>query len=397
MKRSKKRLLVLVSVLILTAVVMVLVWWFFIREEKTELVRKPLNEVLAEAPDALKNKYDNLILPDSISLDSPTTLHSIDVNCISGIDEETAVKTVIKLSDMTNKYHITEDDVKVIKYPSGNVDATYIMETSDDPEEFACFFQGGDCVQLISPYYLQKVAGFTKREKYYEVGKDDLSKVVYTVDGKEYSAQQAVDFADTVIEKYKDFYKHDKLVPIFVIAGKNWENDDYSYMVQYAYYFDGIEMNAAGDTHSDKKFQPVYIEVAISSPDKLSSLLDLGTTYNMTFNDNEDSYVTLESALDNASYLLAEYFTHEITDIDIVYATVFETGDTMCEYHPMWRMTTAKDCSTENQMPARYCIYVDMITGEVMLFNDGTGEFISKENIADYIGKDTLGGDSANG
>ncbi len=378
MTRKKKRLLILVSILIAVAVVTVLVCWFFIRDKKPKLVWKPLDEVLEEAPKAPENKYDNLILPDSLSLDSPTTLHSIDVNYISGIDDETAVKTVIELSDRTNKYHITEDDVTVEKSPSGNVDAYYTIRSSDDPEEFACFFQGGDCVQLISPYYLQQVAGYTNREKYYEVGKDDLSSVVYTVDGQEYSAQQAVDFADTVIEKYKDFYKHDKLVPIFVIAGKNWENDDYSYIVQYAYYFDGIEMNTAGDIHAEIKIQPVYIEVTISSPDKLSSLLDLGTTYNMTFNDIEDSYVTLESALDCTSNLLAEYFTHEI---DIVYATVFEMGDTMSEYHPMWRLTTAGDHSSENKMPARYCIYIDMITGEIILFNDGTGEFISSEDL----------------
>ncbi len=381
MTRKKKRLLILVSILIAVAVVTVLVWWFFIRDKKPKLVWKPLDEVLEEAPKAPENKYDNLILPDSLSLDSPTTLHSIDVNYISGIDDETAVKTVIELSNRTNKYHITEDDVTFEKSQSGNVDAYYTIRSSDDPEEFACFFQGGDCVQLISPYHLQQVAGYTNREKYYEVGKDDLSSVVYTVDGQEYSAQQAVDFADTVIEKYKDFYKHDKLVPIFVIAGKNWENDDYSYIVQYAYYFDGIEMNTAGDIHAEIKIQPVYIEVTISSPDKLSSLLDLGTTYNMTFNDIEDSYVTLESALDCTSNLLAEYFTHEIADIDIVYATVFEMGDTMSEYHPMWWLTTAGDHSSENKMPARYCIYIDMITGEIILFNDGTGEFISSEDL----------------
>lgn len=382
-KKKTKKLFIVVGIAVIVLTVPALIYYFVNRDkgsDEPKLVWKPLSEVLEEAPDIIGKTYENLILPDSIELGDPEALYVIRDG--ESMDEDTTIKECLKLLNSFNYDKVTEQDITVDYFTDGGFQAQYISDP-EDPSAYSCYMMNDGGILLWQPYVIQKTTGFPDREAIYEVGKDDLSSVVYTVDGEEYSAQQALDFAGSIANgKLKDYISYDNLVPTYVIAAKNTENSDYTYYVGYSYYLDGVEVNNSQVARGLEgiSLMSSCMEIMISSPDTLTQVTGGSLFEHSVAEKLDDSYITLGSALDYTEDILAQYFIHEIQQIDIIYAgkTAYgkEDEEFFGEYRPMWRLTV-KDVSTAQLMPARYCIYIDMVTGEVILLNDITGEFVS--------------------
>ncbi len=405
-KTSKKarKFIIAAIVIVAAAVAAFVICYFIFRDREQKLVYKTLNEVLAEAPDVLDNEYDNIKLSDGISFDdAPKELYTFTSNIASPLEE--AKQYVADLSNRANPFQITTDDLEVSLYSDEQyLDSAY-LEVRDidskipcDPSEYTeeqYYVSGGnsEAFMIVCPY-LAAAYGYGINEKCYEIGKDDISDVSYNVYGEQYTAQQAIDYTDSVVEKFKDLLlpKLDgaQMKPRYIIAAKN-ENpgehqDEYSYIVQYACYYEDIEINMGGEQSFSAEQGFIYprqiVEIAVTKPGRFSVITKSIQTQDMKATKLEDKYVTLESALDRVSHILAPEFIHTITDIDIVYVPREEYFKNEAQnmepiepepevtFRPMWRLTTDLDHSNENFMPCGRYIYIDMVTGEFVIYDE---------------------------
>ena len=285
------------------------------------------------------------------------------------------------MSNLFNSYDITKEQIESELLLKGDYISTRYNADKDDENAYSCNYTSDTDFLLWNKYTVMNQTGFGSCKEYYKVGEDDLSSVVYKVDGQDYTAQQALDYADTVVKgDIKSFLGDMEIRPEYVVVSQNDFNSDYSYLVVYTYYYDGIEVNGAGSgAGAHIRMLMRRLTVMIASPDKLCQI-ETVAGYTTETKDIPDSFITLESALEHTEETLAEYFVHDIQEIDIVYAAVSKSGFQkefyFKEYRPMWRFTV-QDVSTDTNMPSRYCIYVDMIDGAIILYNGTTGEFIS--------------------
>ncbi len=340
---------------------------------------------MAEAQDVVGKTYENLILPDSIKLNDPGALYVIRDGEL--MDEDTTIKKCTQLLNAFNDYQVNEKDITVEQSSNGYLEAQYFSD-AEKAGTYSCYFSNNGSITLWQPYAMQK-AGFPRKEEIYEVEKDDLSSVVYTADGERYSAQQALDYAESIVNsKLKDYIARDSLVPKYVIAAENSENSDYTYYVGYSYCIDSVEINNSQVVRylDDISMMSSRMEIMISSPDTVTQVTGGALKYMTAEKIEEDNFITLDSALDHVDEILAEYFINDIQEIDIIYAGITAYGkeneEFYDEYRPMWRFTV-KDVSNSQCMPARYSIFVDMQTGAIILNNDARGEFISDTYIFD--------------
>lgn len=414
LSKNKKRILLLSAIFaaIVLVIVIVAVIYSHITNKEEKLEYLPLPELLSEAPDALNGKYDNLTLPSDISLGNIDELNTLSIKWRYVQTREETLNTIIELSSTVNKDPITESDLYRLQQldenvPSKGYAATYFPDEEDydgpdDQSPFFCQFVDGIQFELTNFYWFYNAAGYGERFEWYDLRKDDVSDVVYKVDGQDYSAQQAIEFAKTIAEKYKKYYEGFEVVPKYLIVNKNDYNDYYSYIVQFAYMYNGVEMSTDGynDAVREYVYQDVDLEIRVASPDKLMTIKSRLNNSGVTVNKLDGDFVSLKSALDHTSEVLAENFKQDITNIDIVYIGKQEMEqyvagqddfghdikfwidkDDTIDFIPMWRFIV-KDISTEGMlMPQFLCIFVDMQTGEMVMLNERSGYFFSENDM----------------
>lgn len=429
MSKSKRKRILLLSVVflvIVAAIVTSILIYAHVTAEKDIIARENISKILEDAPKALGEKYVNLTLPDSISLSNVDKLQKVSIKWLYLMTKEETIDTISDLSATVNKDPISESDLMIHEL-SDDGEMGYEMryypkeedyESPDDPNAYFCMVVDGYNFELTNFYWIQHICGFGTREKWYSADSSELADVVYKIDGQDYSAKQALDYANTVTEKYKDYYKEFDVVPKYVIASKNDFNDEYSYVVRYAFKYGGVEISDTGSyepmNDRDYVFQDADLTVRVASPDKLMTIFSRMEGFDVNAEDITEDFVTLSSALSHTSKTLAENFMQEISDIDIVYlgkqeladytqtvnvedengnviGTTEETvkidGDDTIDFIPMWRFKV-KEISGDMSMPAYICIYVDMQTGEMIMLNDRTGVYISEKDIEEAKTKD---------
>lgn len=381
------------------AVAAFVICFFIFRGREPKLVYKTLDEVIAQVPDVLDKEYDNIKLPDTLSIDNVPMEFYTFTSRIDTLIEGTE-KFVVDIANAANSFSITGNDL-IVEKNNDSMFYDYFMVMSKIPFEeseytdkmFYSRSGGGKSFMLVCPYLIEAY-GSGLREKYYNLGTDDISDVSYNVYGEQYTAQQAIDYTDSVVEKYKDYLLADNdkvtMKAKYLIIAKNdtmsEHQNEYSYIVRYAYYYDGVEIstNGANIYSEGDKFGllPHFTDIVISKPDCLALIDKYSTNYDMQCQKiEEDKFVTLESALDRASYILAPEFIQNITDVEIVYVAREDfkknpndehmwEPEPVITYRPMWRLKTDIDHNDQNFMPCGRCLNIDMVTGEFVLHDD---------------------------
>ncbi len=404
--KKTRKFIIAAIIIVAVAVVAFVICFFIFRNREPKLVYKTLDEVIAEAPDVLDNKYDNIKLPKNITLDNaPKELYTFTTTIVTPLD--TAKKFTVDMANKANQFQITEDDLDIIGGSAVKEFFNMVSQIPYDESEYTdemyyVRYDGGGAFMLICPYLIGNAYGYGLREKYYVLGQDDISDVSYSVFGEQYAAQNAVDYAATIFDKYKDMLMIDqenvKLKPKYLIAAKN-ENPgdyqgDYSYIVRYTYSYKGVDIHTGGSDifYEDPfRYPPAFMDIVVTAPDKFSLINNCGLLEGLKAEKIEGKYVTLESALDRASYKLAPKFVQNITDIDIVYVPkqtqqLDDEGnaiqvDSEITFRPMWRLTTDVDKSNEHFMPMGRYLFIDMVTGEFVLYDDNTVKALTEDAI----------------
>ena len=409
MATSKKaqKFIIAAVIIVVIAVAAVVICYFVFRNNEPKLVFKTLDKVLAEAPDVLDNEYDNIKLSDGISIDdAPKELYTFTTTINTPL--ETAKKFTVDMTNRANTlFQVTGDDLRIYEGDDvfefmGMSSLIPYEENEYTDEMYNVKYDGGGSFMLMCPYLIGNSYVYGLREKYYVLGQDDISDVSYSVFGEQYAAQDAVDYAASVFDKYKDLllidHENVECKPTYLIIAKNqapgeYEND-YSYIVRYTYSYKGVDIHTGGSNlfYDDPfRYPPTFLDIVVSAPDKFALIDNCGLLEGLKAEKIEGKYVTLESALDRASNILAPKFVQNITDIDIVYVPkqtqqLDDEGhaiqvDSEITFRPMWRLTTDIDKSNEHFMPQGRYLFIDMVTGEFVLYDDNTVKALTEDAI----------------
>ena len=437
---NKQRKIIIFSVvgvlIAAVAIAAVTICSYVFRDKEVEINNNTLTEVIETAPDALGKTYDNIILPESVSIEStPSAIYTFSVQNYMPLED--VKKLAVELSNKANTYTITEDDLHVDLYKD------FIDLTPPDDPNYNPNFRGSDYCEyqyvdnnvesmmennvdgqysvgvspdksfvIACPFLTQGALGYDTWEKTFEIGTDDISGVSYNVYGEQYSIQEAIDYADTLIEDYKEYLLDQeglelKLKQVVVVKNDKSQSgeDEYSYRLRYAYYYCGTEINMGGGVHlsiDDNLFCPRQgAEIIISRRDSFTSLIKELNTSQFKAEKANDDFITLGSALDRASKILAPKFIQDVKKIDIAYIPLqqivkHDDPDLFSSesapdlfFRPMWRLEENSEVNMEEYLleavpPKRY-LYIDMITGEIMLYDESkfqpalTEEMITNE------------------
>lgn len=138
-KAKRKLVAVIVIVFILVASV-VLIWVLTHRDskdKKAEYVKKPLSEAVAEAANVIGNTYDNIILPETFSIDCSDKLYNL--KCC----EEYDGFDVIKMRNDVTKA-LVDPVVDISKFKEVDLGSPYIWQGYYDDVDISRFFKAFD-------------------------------------------------------------------------------------------------------------------------------------------------------------------------------------------------------------------------------------------------------------
>lgn len=357
-------------------------------EEQSKLEYKTLAEVLAEAPNALGKTYDNMTLPESVSLPSPEKLHTMSVdNSAEHITEEQLKQKCIDTAKYMNGEQPDANKITIETYSAGRFDCQYFPEGSDN-ENYNYNIKlesSGGCL-IWEPDIISGEAGDVMLAadiaKAYTAEDNGLASVVGDLAGEDYTAKQALEFAqktiDNVLPLCADQYE---TKPVIVCILNDEYDEHQSFLVRFALCADGVEFDLTDTAHVGGANMTVnYADVVITHPDVVTQVYCYTYTRGIEKTELEDKFITLDSALRHASAEFAPYFTNAVTDINIVYAlpsfpeSSEENEETEpYEYRPMWRLSLDEP----NNLKIR-CIYIDMVTGD-LIYSPCNGTLVSNK------------------
>ena len=420
-KKQKKIVVFSVAGLVIAAVAAaaIAICSYIFRDKEVKTNNSTLANAIETAPDALGKTYDNIILPESVSIEStPSAIYTFSAQNYMPLED--AKKLAVELSNKANTFTITEDDLNVslysdligdpddpgynpnyrgsdyceYRYVDNNVES--MMDNIVDGE-YSVSVTPDRCFVIASPFLAQGEYGYATWEKTFYIGTDDISGVSYNVYGEQYSIQEAIDYADTLIEDYKEYLLDQeglelKLKQVAVVKNDKSQSgeDEYSYRLRYAYYYYGNEINI-GDGVPDIETNELVCprqgaEIIISRRDSFTNMSKDLNTSQLKAEKAKDNFITLGSALDRASKILAPKFIQDVKKIDIAYVPLqhiiqhddpdldpYESAPELI-FRPMWRLEENIEVNMEEYFdetfpPKRY-LYIDMITGEILLYDE---------------------------
>ncbi len=357
-------------------------------EEQSKLEYKTLAEVLAEAPNALGKTYDNMTLPESVSLPSPEKLYTMRVdNSVEHITEEQLKQKLIDTAKYMNGEQPDADKIAIVTYRAGRFDCQYFPEESDN-ENYNYNIKlenSGGCL-IWEPDIIQNEAGDVMladdAAKAYTADDDGLESVVGDLAGEDYTAKQALEFAQKTLGSVLPLCAEQyETKPVIVCILNNEYDEHQSFLVRFALCADGVEFDLTDTSDvGGAKMAVTYADVVITHPDVVTQIFCYTYDRGIEKTELEDKFITLDSALRHASVEFAPYFTNAVTDINIVYALPdFPDSDEENEeadpdeYRPMWRLSLDEPGSLTMR-----CIYIDMVTGD-LIYSPCNGTLVSNK------------------
>ena len=389
---------------------------------ESPLVFDTVENVTGNAASVLGKKYQNIVLPESI--DIPVT-------------DEAYI--------MTAGRFVPEADIK-----SGKVDV------AKDLEDFALMFAGekpehvrscGTAIPEVDEYFIKRTGSdykidpesYKKQKQYfspeqalesdgigkyniefygsgsisaakytddwnfrhtgddaafvYDLEKDDITGISYSVAGQDYPLTEAVSFAESFVrEKLMPFLRNDdrvRALKIYVFEGFGDEAygltpGNYYYYILFEHYTGGLPLSTAG-AGQQRKDHLVNTELVIGI-DIPGEVTEVKNCYPYVSKKRPaEKLLTLESALAHAEYVLAPFEVYKAKKITLEYCAV-EAGtsqpltETVYEYHPTWCLTLAESSQHKRwRLESRKLLCIDAVDGTVRLWDDSQATILFEE------------------
>ena len=389
------------------------------RKAESDLVFDTVENVTKNAASVLENKYQNIVLPDSIEIlvtDKAYTLSASRFDDNVDVTEQVKKLTKVVCGEEPLSLHAYgvdpperflntlkragEDVDEFLKRWSEENDGADFYEgfkdqkplvdekrcmIAEDPEKYRVEYWSSGTFSVENYGEMGTDLNAQSSSYAYDVRKDDLN-VSYSVGGKDYSLADALSFAEEYVnEKLMPFLVNDDLVradKIYVSESKDAQGQTlgYYYTVTFLHIIDGIPISDCGEgqmTSPHMVGTQFYITIAL--PDR-AGLIGNGMYFAVLEKKPVEKLITLSSALAKAEKTLAPYGVYNIKRVSLEYCAREEAvsanavqEDTFYEYHPMWCLTVTEEEQMENGAPSqRTVLYIDAVSGNIYLWNGKT-------------------------
>jgi len=340
-----------------------------------------IDSVFTDLPSVLEKKYSNFLMPATITIDKGTLYSDIQLEQVSGFDEQAALVFKTLLGDFyTNDLKMETTELVFSK-----------GKTIDNKEKqiYAAVMDNG-LVSFMKPagYVIGFDESYDVIDTIYVDRGDALNETYELSDGSE-SIQDATDYVLNWINKnwipYEpDFDYHIKTVKI------RKAGDHYMYEMLVEKWFEGIPLddimntkNMVIDANSNMLIKDIsstlYIRMcSMNSVDVFSN--GNGIIKVIGHTTEETGWLPLSSCMDMISKLFTDFTIYDIKDIELKYVitpdyTSLDPAQVRFNYkypgikmnaYPIWRFIIDKpDEQTDIAGIKNYHIDVNMRTGEV--------------------------------
>jgi hypothetical protein len=340
-----------------------------VKQPKIEKVS--ISEIFSDEQSVLKREYENMKLPEAITLDQPSqlvTYKTKSYESVSDKEKKTALQNfVTTFYDYFDEadIHLWADGVPFYYYENEDI---YV--TCDANYDSFCFSKNGyDWVYNL------------KKEAVFHVDRNDsIENISYLLNGKDYKLTDAKAYADSLVkDTILQFtnYKDARLKKIYVCKS---DGSDYHYALEYEFLVNGIPVDVSGDSHGDKAFMlsPTLL-IEMAEPDEFFLVRSERCFSFETPTVLKESFVSLSTALELAEQYLAGEHTYYVSDIELQYSCIANWKTSPYIYKPYWRIVLQEEESgigSINLMP-QISMYIDVQTGKICVYDTISGNLDS--------------------
>lgn len=388
-KLSKKKI---IPIIIIAIALVVLVVVFGVsknsKKQNKESKYKSLDKVIAEQEDVLKNEYDNLILPDKITVVKPDKLYEIYMdrdNALKDTSDEAKSKIYPLIREFTNGA-MEESDVYV--------DEANSFRFSFDEEKnknYIGVINANGVGDITSKEAMYVRANTTKHKETIFVKYGENTDVTYDIAGEQYSVKDAIAYCEKYLKEI-NYYNYCpegfELKPSYVVVygtkGSEKEppadaKETHYYKVYFDMYLDGVPLNDTGCINEEKYFSYSAFMMQIDKKDNVGCIQRLAQIVPQKKTELEGKFITLESCLKNVSEWLSKGHKYEVKEIGMRYCSIEEIGFTEKIARPYWRIVLQEYEGDEVSAVHSRSVYVDVQTGDMYLFDSKNGEMLTPD------------------
>ena len=332
-----------------------------------------LDSIYKNIDGALSAKYENLILPKNITIDKVDSLYKCEWT--KGKDFYSEGKSIItnflgeKNIDSKLFEEFQEGEVKTTSY---NDIKNASIGSIDNQAQFFLLDQSG--FKFYNGLHFSEDQPVNIINKiYYDRNPESIKNLSYKVNGKDYSVEDAIKFADTELKaSWKNYLGNCDFRVKDVYVLEDSVTKDNAYYMRYEFTYEGVPLDEmqmipySTDNSSIENmrfFAAAYVDIIVSDVEHIGFIKSQGPDNVKQKKKLNDSFITLESALRIAENKLSGYSKYEISDIEMKYCK----KNNSTEYSPMWCLIMEDATENGAELHNRKYINIDMLTGELCI------------------------------
>ena len=336
----------------------------------SDLVFDTVENVTKNAASVLGNKYQNIVLPERIDVKAADKAYVMS----AGRSDKSADLTA--LMESFSKAFLGERADNAVPNPESEngliaeAEGKYHIEVYNSGSLFAYTFDE------------QAAKRTAERPAYsYDLDADDISGIAYNVAGESYPLVDAVSFAeDYAAERLLPLLPADSEIRASYIRVFECGEGDHFYFIGLEHLIDGIPLSDVGRLSMNRSCMAgVDFRVGIARPGEVRELWNMRYPF-IESKTEADRLITLESALSRAEQVLAPLEVYNVSKVTLKYCACQPADKTEFEYRPMWCLTLTQYPPQIYFIRSEKALYIDAVTGDVMLWDDDKGEFLFGEN-----------------
>lgn len=341
----------------------------------------PLEQVYAQADAALEQTYDNLKMPESITLDEVDTLYTFtgtwkDIMTKES-DEPMAQAAIVDMLETVCGFRAQKEDVKLVRY-SGSINYEYASD--DGAYDAALSSKYGFYLSdySVAPSLYGEEPSVNESCIHIDRG-EDLS-AVYELSGGTCSVVDAKALCDETVQSLNKYVNPEEELRAKTAYIIRRPNEKYEYLFVYEKLYQGIPLDCSCEFFMTQTgfSKPTYWFLTVDAPDHISSVNSKWSNEYVPGSRTKckDSFLTLKSAATLLSEELAQYKAYDVADIELQYVCMQKLGfEAMedSEYRPMWNFTLEEQLEDNHNGPKalfKISAFVDMQNGKIYIVDD---------------------------
>lgn len=328
----------------------------------------------SSAEKALGMSFENLTMPDNITLDSVEKIYTFEGRFLEDWSRNESTEAVINVAKDIAGIEIAKENVEEADY--GDLiqykynDDTVSISVS---RKYSISFK--DNALGSEDFYGQKNIAI------YNFDRDGVPDAEYELADGSCTVEQSLNYCNKTAETLEKYiYPDETLRAKSMIVTQC--GDHYVYRFIYEKLYMGLPLDEGCDYGlADKGFsKPSYVYIVADGSEHISNIVcfypnDYATE---TITECTDGLLSLGSATGILSDYLAGYNKFDVIDIDVKYCCIsyfdrYSGQLTETQFRPMWVYVLKEQLPSDAQFPndnSRICAYVDMQGGEVYVVDN---------------------------